>query len=266
MTREELDKATILRGVVGSVAFGLNTPESDQDEMAVVIPPMDQEMGLQKKPFESHVGKTDQGGDMTYYSLRHFCKLACNGNPTIITLFYTPHSMLLKLDARGGQLRELEHFCASKRAASAFLGYGQQQRDHLTGKRGNGGHGQPRLDLIAKFGFDTKFAMHMVRLSMQGVEYLTTGRLELPMSGDRQSFLLALRNGLIPKEVAIETALELEGQIKVLRETSHLPAEPNVREVESWMLNMYMKTWSASTRLEDQVFFDEMYQARRSDR
>jgi len=45
------------------------------------------------------------------------------------------------------------------------------------------------------YGFDTKYAMHMLRLGFQGVELLTTGRLSLPMREPERSYLLDVRRG-----------------------------------------------------------------------
>ena len=47
------------------------------------------------------------------------------------------------------------------------------------------------------YGFDTKYAMHMLRLGFQGVELLTTGRLSLPMREPERSFLLDVRRGKV---------------------------------------------------------------------
>ena len=38
-----------------------------------------------------------------------------------------------------------------------------------------------RPELVAVHGYDTKYAMHALRLGLQGVELLTTGRITLPV-------------------------------------------------------------------------------------
>lgn len=50
-----------------------------------------------------------------------------------------------------------------------------------------------RPELVERFGYDTKFAMHAVRLGLQGVEYVETGKITLP-SPDAQ-LLQAIRSG-----------------------------------------------------------------------
>jgi hypothetical protein len=47
--------------------------------------------------------------------------------------------------------------------------------------------------LVAEHGYDTKYAMHALRLGAQGVELLTTGRIALPAPEPDRSFLRAIR-------------------------------------------------------------------------
>jgi hypothetical protein len=53
------------------------------------------------------------------------------------------------------------------------------QRQRLVGERGQ--RDVNRVELIERFGYDTKYAMHMLRLGHQGVEFLESGRLTLPI-------------------------------------------------------------------------------------
>ena len=77
MTPEEADKHTILRAIVGSRGCGLETPESDVDEMGVMVEPLHEAMGL-SAPFEQFVrtgpDKTREGPDLQIYGLRKFLR------------------------------------------------------------------------------------------------------------------------------------------------------------------------------------------------
>ncbi len=228
--------------------------------MAVCIEPLEEAMGV-GAPFEQFIyrsaaereGRHDapsQAGDLdlTIYSLRKWIRLALKGNPTVLILLWAPY---LRADARGHQLRELAPHIISKQAGKAFLGYLQAQRQRLLGERGNGGHGAPRSALTARYGFDTKFAMHMCRLGVQGVELLTTGKLSFPMEDPDRTNLLAMRNGEIPLNDCLTLAGSLEAELKDLLTSSHLPDEPNIEPVEKWMTTIYLRAWSARRTFED---------------
>jgi len=50
------------------------------------------------------------------------------------------------------------------------------------------------------YGFDTKYAMHMLRLGDQGGELLTAGHLSLSMREPARSFLLDVRRGKVSEQ------------------------------------------------------------------
>lgn len=259
MERSEAEARTILRAVVGSTVHGLNVLDGieDRDEMGICIEPINEAMGV-RAPFEQFIyrsaaereGRHDapsQAGDLdlTIYSLRKYVRLALKGNPTILLLFFVPNDMILVSDARGAQLRELAPKIISREAGKAFLGYLQAQRQRLLGERGNGGHGQPRRGLVEKFGFDVKFAMHMLRLGHQGVELLQTGRLQLPMAEPARSWLYGVRQGEVPINDCLTKAGELEREIQDLLHDSPIQATPDVESVNEWLTTTYMRNWSA---------------------
>ena len=54
--------------------------------------------------------------------------------------------------------------------------------------------------------YDTKYAMHALRIGLQGVELLQTGRISLPVSEPERSMLRAVRAGDVAlKEVLSES-------------------------------------------------------------
>jgi hypothetical protein len=109
----------------------------------------------------------------------------------------------------------------------------------LTGERGQKRIHRPELEEM--YGFDTKYAMHMLRLGFQGVELLTTGRLSLPMREPARSFLLDVRRGKVNEQDCLTRAGELEQELTDLATTSPLPDEPNEPHVEEWVLGAYRR-------------------------
>lgn len=82
-----------------------------------------------------------------------------------------------------------------------------------------------RAELERRYGYDTKHAMHLLRLLRMAVEILSTGRVFVrrPDADD----LLAVRRGALPFDDLLAQADALGARIEELAETSALPARPD---------------------------------------
>jgi len=107
-------------------------------------------------------------------------------------------------------------------------------RDRLS-KVGN------REELYTKYGYDTKFGMHLVRLMLEGKELLLTGKLEYPLK-DRQ-MLLDIRSGKWAKEDIVSYSEQLESELATLAESSDLPSKPRYKEIEELLISMVEEWW-----------------------
>ncbi|WP_017570536.1 nucleotidyltransferase domain-containing protein [Nocardiopsis halotolerans] len=243
------EEGTILRCQVGSGVHGLTVDDqNDRDEMGVCVEPPEYVIGL--RPFEQYVHRTQpehtRSGpgdlDLTVYSLRKWTRLALDGNPTVLLPLFVPEDELVTITPLGRDLRANARRLLSRRAGLRFLGYLRAQRDRMEGLRG--GKHTNRPELVERFGFDTKYAYHMVRLGIQGVELLETGHLTLPMPEPERAWLLALRRGEYGRDQALQRANELEERLAVLCETSDLPAEPDTAWADRWLVDAYQRAWA----------------------
>ena len=256
MTREAAEACTILRGLAGSTVHGLNVNDGieDRDEMGVCVEPFDAAMSL-RDPFEQFIyrsaaereGRPDARStagdlDLTIYSLRKWTRLALKGNPTILLLLFTRSDQLVHCTPLGSELRALTPAIVSRRVQAPFLGYLRAQQQRLAGERGQKRIHRPELEAL--YGFDTKYAMHMLRLGFQGVELLTTGQLTLPMREPERSFLLEVRRGKVSERDCFTRAEMLERELEELATSSPLPADPEEGRVEQWMLDAYRRQWN----------------------
>jgi predicted nucleotidyltransferase len=255
MNRETAEGCTILRGLVGSTVHGLNVNDGieDRDEMGICVEPLEQAMALWE-PFEQFIyrsaaererrenARSTAGDlDLTIYSLRKWVQLALKGNPTILLLLFTPDDQLVYCDSLGSELRVLTLAIISRHVQEPFLGYLKAQKQRLTGERGQKRVHRPELEEM--YGFDTKYAMHMLRLGFQGVERLTTGRLSLPMQEPERSYLLDVRRGKISEQDCLTRAGMLERELSDLGTSSPLPEEPEEERVQKWVLDAYRGRW-----------------------
>lgn len=258
MTLAEAEAKTIIRVKCGSEAFGINLDgedgASDRDEMGVCIEDFSDSVGftvfdqLIYRDAAIREGKHDapsQPGDLdlTIYSLRKFLRLALIGNPNILTVLMTPQAQCLKIDARGTQLQELLPQIVSKKAGKAFIGYMRAQRERLLGTRGQKRCRRP--DLEEQFGYDTKYAMHILRLGMQGMELLSGGRFSVPLDAWPRECLKQIRRGEWSFNNILVAIDDYDRHLRAAYDTTALPPEPNIKAVEEWMLQTYRETWRA---------------------
>lgn len=240
----------ILRTQIGSGVHGVTVSGTDdRDEMGICVEPPEFVIGLQH--FEQWTYRTQPEGvrsgfgdlDLTVYSLRKWTRLACQGNPSVLLPLFVPDDEIVVNTAAGRALRASKDMFLSRQTANRFLGYMTAQREQMLGLRGKKHTNRP--ELIAQFGFDTKFAYHMIRLGIQGVELLSTGDVTIPMADPWRSWLVDLRLGKHTMDEAIEVATNYESELVTLRDSSGLPERPNMAVVNRWLIEVYQNTWDA---------------------
>lgn len=236
---------TILRGEVGSTAHGTGLPgHEDIDHMGIFVETAHNVCGLH--PLDHYIyrdqpeGVRSQPGDLdlTLYSLRKWCRLAVKGNPSVIMLLWLP-KYVVKTEI-GSALIDMRQAFVGKSAGQAYLGYLIQQEKALLGLRSKK---VIRPELVEQFGYDTKFAMHALRLGLQGVEYLTEGQLSIPVRQPDRSYLQAMRRGEVTFEDAKILISEAKERLNDAIETC--PFTMDIKAVENFMVMAHHEHWGA---------------------
>jgi predicted nucleotidyltransferase len=255
MTREEVERRTILRALVGSTLHGLVLEgKDDRDEMGVCIEPLNAVVGFADfeqfihRDAEVREGRRNAPSgpgdlDLVVYSLRKFVRLAAQGNPTVIQVLFIPAGQCIVRTPLGAELQALSSSFVSVEAGNRYLGYMSAQRHRLIGERGQ--KDVKRQALVEAHGYDTKYAMHMLRLGYQGVEIMSTGQVTLPTPEPERSWLMKVRRGEIALEEVLARAQDLEQQIRTLIDGSSLPPQADRPRIEAWMTRVYLEAWSA---------------------
>lgn len=256
------DAGTILRTEIGSGVHGTSVSGyDDRDEMGICIEPPIVLFGLKRfEQYEYHTAWERPGGlrersghgdlDETVYSLRKWLRLAMNGNPSVLVPLFAPQESVVKEDAFGANLRSSQAVerIVSKIAGKRFAGYlHAQRRSMLSHDHPGKGRDVTRPELIAKYGFDTKFAGHMLRLGFQGVELMRTGSIRLPMRPDQRETVMAIRRGKYTMETCLSMAEDLEYELNELIKpgsASPLPEEPSYRWADGWLASTYLTAWA----------------------
>lgn len=260
------EAGTILRVQVGSGVHGTAiSGTDDRDEMGVCLEPPAFITGLARVPnrsadnratvrfdqWEYHTAWERAGGlrnrsgagdlDVCIYSARKFAALAAAGNPTVLIPLFVPESEIVTITDAGAELRAGAAAFASMRSARRFLGYMANQRAGITGESGR----TNRPELVAQFGYDCKYAMHALRLGVQGLEYLATGRITLPVPEPELQALRAVRRGEWALTDVLSWYDELDAQLQAATAASPLPAEPDWAWINGWLHRSYLRFWAA---------------------
>lgn len=93
-----------------------------------------------------------------------------------------------------------------------------------------------RLDLIRKFGFDTKFASHLIRLLDEGLELLVEGTLVLPLR--QNNILRDIKLGKYPLDQILKMAEDREKLVDEAYVKSSLQHTPNLKEIEKLQIDL----------------------------
>lgn len=233
----------LYRTVVGSRAYGIHMPESDTDRMGVCIQPLNKVVG--KEGFEQFTENTPEG-QITIYALDKWMQLVLKGNPTVTEILWTPDSLIecLEMPFFASIYAQRKHWI-SKRTVKSHLGYLEAQRSRLVPSSGNHhGRGNPRMQLVEKHGYDTKFAAHAVRLGVMGEMMAREHRYELPLASAMQHDLLSIRRGewtLAQVEAKIDQATrDVERALAV----TTLPDEPNWQLADQMVSKLYLEVWN----------------------
>lgn len=259
--REIAERGTVLRVQVGSGVHGTAVQgQDDRDEMGVCLEPARYVTGIARvgavafEQYEWHTAWERPGGlrnrsgagdlDVVVYAARKWARLAAAGNPTVLLPLYVPPSEVVVVRPPGEELRANAHRFASRQAGRKFLGYLNGQRRAMTGEPG--AHTN-RPELVAVHGYDTKFAMHALRLGVQGVELLETGRITLPIPEPHLTELRAVRRGERPLDWVLDRIAQLDAALTRLVETSPLPEQPDTAWIDDWLHRSYTEFWAQTT-------------------
>lgn len=138
MKRSIVEERTILLGIVGSQAYGLNTPTSDIDIKGVCIAPADYYYGIKDfyqkdkgwddphDPPSSKFPILEEITDCCIYELRKFMDLAMKNNPTILEMLWLKDYEYLNPSV-GLELVANRDMFLSKRVKHTYAGYGYSQ-------------------------------------------------------------------------------------------------------------------------------------------
>lgn len=234
----------IFLGYRGSIAHGMYVPQSDKDGiddkdiMGVFVAPPEHYLGLGQ--VKETVERTLGPWDAVHYEVGKLFRLLLKSNPNVLSLLFLHDSAVIYEDEMGAALRSERRKCfLSKQAYKAFAGYANGQLHRMTHHVKEGYMGEKRKRLVARYGYDTKNAAHLVRLLRMGIEFLTEGVLHV-LRHDSHELLAIKRGEWTLAQVKAESdrlfALAHEAYVR-----SDLPAGPDREVAGVWLQALLMQ-------------------------
>lgn len=136
MSEPKTIKNSILSVIHGSHAYGLNTPESDEDIRGVIVEPIEEFVSY-RRTFEQIQNHAHDGHeqDLTLFGLKKFAKLAADANPNALEILFVEPSEIIKKDKFGQKLIDNRDLFLTKKIFHTFGGYARSQLARLNGHR-----------------------------------------------------------------------------------------------------------------------------------
>lgn len=230
----------------GSILYGTHTEMSDDDFSGIFIPNKEYLLGIKRieqVELSTHTSQQIRNtkGDVDYviYALPKFIQLSVGNNPNIIEQFYIPDNCVLYTSNLAIELIKNRDLFLSKKVYHTFKGYAYSQRQKLDTKRENM---SGRKELIEKYGYDVKFASHLVRILFECLELLVEKNLHFPLS--QNNLIRDIKLGKYELSWVLNKATELEQLIDQAYITSDLQYSPNIEkinELQMYLLETFLK-------------------------
>jgi len=179
--------------------------------------------------------------DITLYSLRRWSELAAKGNATALHFIFADATAVS--DEVWSLVQSHRELFLSKRSAEQFLGFASNQLQRITGEKGHGAKGQ-RPEYIGRFGYDTKAAMHCLRLYFECIELMEKGTITLPRP--EKDLLIEVRSGAWTLDRLMEEARLLHQTALLAAVNSYLPATIDAAAISSLIADVHLKQWGVA--------------------
>lgn len=209
----------VLEGITGSIAYGMDHAESDEDIKGVFVAPTEMFLGLHKPP--ETIDHVDP--DYCYHEVGKFIRLALAGNPTILEMLFLEE--YTKLVRTGEALVKHRDKFLSNRVRNTYGGYAMSQIKRLMDRN----DGSFKSKLRKRY---SKHARHCFRLLQQGQDLMKTGTLVVRVPNRDELFAIG---ELEPAALSKRFEEEFE---KFNATESVLPDEPDIEFVNQMLISI----------------------------
>jgi hypothetical protein len=200
----------------------------DTDWYGVFIEPPEKMIGLDRDEHFVFTTGGKEGGNGPQ----------AKGNPSALHFVFVAEQFSTKW---WQTIRENSNGFASRQHLTPFIKFADDQMDRLLGRKGQ--KNIHRAALEEAHGYDTKYAMHVIRLYLEAKEYMEDGKITLP--NPRVELLVAIRNGKYKLSEIEATGKELQAETYAAQQKSPLPNAANHEAVTQLITGVYLDFWNS---------------------
>ena len=273
--QELMRENLLVKHYAGSHAYGTALPSSDVDFRGIFCA---DPINVRTPFFNVRECEDQAEEDTKYYELAHFMKLCLDCNPNIVETLWVDGRDLVVTTTAYDVLRAERYKLLSSKIAFTTSGYALSQLKRIKGHNKWINNPQPkevpqlkdfaskhdyhlakdkhkhywdwknnrnevRGEMEEKFGYDTKHAMHLVRLLRMGLEALRDG--EIVVKRPDAEELLAIRNGSWTYEEVVNYAEEMDNEVRnVWYKKTELPKKPDIKFAAQLLMSVQDMVWS----------------------
>lgn len=233
---------------MGSFAYGCSQDTSDSDVYGFAIPPKDvvfphlageiHGFGKPAPKFDvwqqHHINYKENEYDFSVYGIVRFFQLVMENNPNMVDALFVPQNCIIHCTQIGNMVRDNRNDFLHAGCWHKFKGYAYNQLKMMRTREFKGS--PKRAARVAEYGYDTKFAYHLVRLIMEVEEILTEGTLTLNRDG-RREVLISIRNGEWTQEKIEQYFTDKERQLEEAYHNTKIPYKPQESKIKQLLLN-----------------------------
>lgn len=238
----------------GSQMYGCNLTNSDQDIYGVVLPPLSIlfphtagwiqgfENPISFEVWQQH--HVDGGYDFSVHNLTKFLNLAMQGNPNITECLFAPQDCILHKTESFQLILDIKQEFLTQRSIPRYRGYMVSQLHKMKTKTPD--VGSTRLPNFEKYGYDVKFASHLVRLGLFCEQILKNRWLDLRQDAE---LLKSIKRGQFTLKEVENIANSIISRLEKLQLNMTLPINVNKEKVKGVLVNIIESHYGSIDKL-----------------
>jgi predicted nucleotidyltransferase len=176
--------------------------------------------------------------DLTVYSLSKWAAMAAKGNATALHFLFADATAVSA--PVWSFIEDRKELFLSKRSAIQFLGFAENQMKRITGEKGKGAKGT-RPEYECAFGYDTKAAMHTLRLLFECAELMKEGTITLPRP--EKDLLIDVRMGSWTLERFLSEAEKARIDAERAAAATKLPDAVGEEKISALIARAHLEFW-----------------------
>jgi predicted nucleotidyltransferase len=234
--------------IMGSEAYGVSSGGSDIDLYGWCIPPKKVVFphldgfiaGFGTSPeifyqFQAHHIKSPDNAkeyDLTIFNVVKYFDLCMDNNPNVIDSLFVPEHCIVHSTEVAQNVRDRRKIFLHKGAWHRFKGYAYSQQKKIRSKEAPIGK---RKELVDQFGYDVKFAYHVVRLMDEVQQILMDGDIDIQRNREE---LKSIRRGEWTLEQIDERFESMIKSLEPLYVSSKLPHSPDEAQIKQLLMDV----------------------------